>query len=168
MAAGTDMDVGSLTVRELLRLSARIVTELISRDVVRSRNAPAGDLAEYLVAKAYHGQLAKASAKSWDVQAGDRKLQVKCRLVDPDSRRYESFSAFRSWEFNACVFMTLDCHTYDVVRAVEIPMATVQALARETSWVKAHVISVGQIAGSVQGARDVTDLIRRTLDELGE
>jgi hypothetical protein len=63
MAAGTDMDVGSLTVRELLRLSARIVTELISRDVVRSRNAPAGDLAEYLVAKAYHGQFAKASAE---------------------------------------------------------------------------------------------------------
>jgi hypothetical protein len=70
MAAGTDIDVGSLTVRELLRLSARIVTELISRHVLRSRNAPAGDLAEYLVAKTYQGELAKASAKSWDVQAG--------------------------------------------------------------------------------------------------
>ena len=168
MAAGTDIDVGSLTVRELLRLSARIVTELISRHVLGSRNAPAGDLAEYLVAKTYQGELAKASAKSWDVQAGDRRLQVKCRLVDPDSRRYESFSAFRSWEFDACVFMTLDCYTYDVVRAVEIPMASVQALAREASWVKAHVISVGQIAGPVPGARDITDLIRCALDDLGE
>lgn len=168
MAAGTDIDIGSLTVRELLRLSARIVTELISRDVLRSRNAPAGDLGEHLVAKAYQGELAKASVKSWDVRAGDRKLQVKCRLIDPDGRRYESFSAFRSWEFDACVFITLDCYTYDVLRAVEVPMATVQALARERSWVKAHVISVGQIAGPVQGARDVTDPIRRALDDLGE
>ena len=168
MVTKTDIDVGSLTARALLRLSAQIVTELKSRGVVRSRNAPAGDLAEYLVAKAFHGDLAAPSVKSWDVQAGDRKLQVKCRLIDPDSRRYESFSPFRSWAFDACVFMALDCHTYDVVRAVEIPMATVQAIARETSWVKAHVISVRQIAGPVPGARDVTDLIRRALDDLGE
>jgi hypothetical protein len=32
--------------------------------------------------------------------------------------------------------MALDCYTYDVIRAVEIPMATVKTLARETSWVK--------------------------------
>lgn len=167
MAARIDIDVRSLTVRELLRLSARIVTELNSRGVVRSRNAPAGDLAEYLVAKAYQGELAAPAEKSWDVRAGDRKLQVKCRLVDQDDRRSQSFSPFRSWEFDACVFMALDCHTYDVVRAVEIPMATVKALARETSWVKGHRVSVSQVVGPVQGARDVTDLIRCALNDLG-
>ena len=127
-----------------------------------------GDLAEYLVAKAYQGKLAAPSVKSWDVQAGDRKLQVKCRLVEHDSRRYESFSPFRSWEFDACVFMALDCHTYDVVRAIEIPMATVKTLAREAPWVKGHRVSVSQIAAPVLGALDVTDLICHALDELGE
>jgi len=167
MVTKTDIDVRSLTVRELLRLSARIVTELKIRGVARSRNAPAGDLAEYLVAKAFGGELAAPSVKSWDVQAGDRKLQVKCRLVDPESKRYESFSPFRSWAFDACVFIALDCYTYDVVRAVEIPMATVRAIARETAWVKGHRISVGQLAGQVVGARDVTELIRVALDDLG-
>jgi hypothetical protein len=162
-----DIDVRSLTVRELLRLSASIVTELNIREVVRSRNPPAGDLAEYLVAKAYQGELAAPSVKSWDVQAGARKLQVKCRLVDRDDRRSQTFSSFRSWEFDACVFMTLDCYTYDVIRAVEVPMATVKTLARETSWVKGHNISVKRIVGPVPGARDVTDLIRRVLDDLG-
>jgi hypothetical protein len=151
MAASTDIDVGSLTVRELLRLSAGIITELNSRGVVRSRNAPSGDLAEFLVAKAYQGALAGPSVKSWDVQAGDHKLQVKCRLVVPDSRRHESFSPFRSWEFDACVFMTLDCYSYDVVRAVEVPTATVKTLARETPWVKGHRVSISQIAGPVLG-----------------
>jgi len=96
MAASSGIDVRSLTTRDLLRLSAGIVTELNQRRVVRSRNPPAGDPAEYLVAKAFHGELTAPSFKSWDVQAGDRKLQVKCRLVEKDSRRYESFSPFRS------------------------------------------------------------------------
>jgi hypothetical protein len=168
MAARTEIDVSSLTVRQLLRLSAQIVTELNRRGVVRSRNPPAGDLAEYLVARAYQGELAAPSVKSWDVQAGDRKLQVKCRLVDQDDRRSQSFSPFRSWEFNACVFMALDCYTYDVVRAVEIPVETVKTLAREISWVRGHRVNVSQIAGPVQGARDVTDLMRCALDDLGE
>jgi hypothetical protein len=167
MAASTEIDVRFLTVRQLLRLSAQIVTELNRRGVVRSRNPPAGDLAEYLVAKAYHGELAALSVKSWDVHAGDRKLQVKCRLVDQDDRRSQSFSPFRSWKFDACVFMALDCHTYDVVRAVEIPTETVKTLARETSWVRGHCVSVSQISGLVRGAHDVTDLVRRALDDLG-
>jgi hypothetical protein len=86
MVAKTDIDVRSLTARQLLRLSAQVITELKSRGLVRSRNAPAGDLAEYLVAKAFHGERAAPSVKSWDVSAGDRKLQVKSRLVDPGKR----------------------------------------------------------------------------------
>lgn len=168
MAPRSEIDVRSLTARDLLRLSARVVTELNRRGIVRSRNAPAGDLAEYLVFNAYQGELAAPSVKSWDVQAGTRKLQVKCRLVDRNDRRSQSFSPFRSWEFNAFVFVVLDCYTYDVVRAVEIPMETVKTLARESSWVKAHRVSVSQITGPVKGASDVTDLIRRTLDGLGE
>jgi hypothetical protein len=143
-------------------------TELNSRGVVRSRNPPTGDLAEYLVAKAYSGALAAPSVKSWDVSAEDRKLQVKCRLVDQDDRRSQSFSPFRSWDFDARVFIVLDYYTYDVIRAVEIPVATVQALARETSWLKGHRPSVGQIVRPVEGSRDVTDLIRQALDDLGD
>jgi hypothetical protein len=168
MVASTDIDVRSLTVRDLLRLSAVIVTELNSRGVVRSRNAPAGDLAEYLVAKAYQGKLAGPSVKSWDVQAGDQKLQVKCRLVEPGTRRYESFSPFRSWDFDACVFIALDCYTYDVVQAVEVPAAAVKAIARETAWVKGYRVSVRQLAGSIAGARDVTYLIRQALGGLDD
>jgi hypothetical protein len=44
----------------------------------------------------------------------------------------------------------------------------VKAIARETAWVKGHRVSAGQIAGQVQGTRDVTDFIRRALNDLGE
>jgi len=45
-------------------------------------------------------------------------------------------------------------------------MATARAIARETSWVNGHRVSVGRIAGPVEGSRDVTDLIRDALEAL--
>ncbi|UFU06597.1 hypothetical protein [Ruania halotolerans] len=43
---------------QLLRLYADILTELVRRQVIRSRNAPAGDLAEWIAATLYGGTLA--------------------------------------------------------------------------------------------------------------
>ena len=54
-------DLRALDTRTLLRQYAETLTILRERNVVRSRNAPAGDLAETLVMKAYNGRLALAS-----------------------------------------------------------------------------------------------------------
>lgn len=95
--------------RALLQTHARILTELVDRGVTRSRNAPAGDIAEFLVRAAYAGELAPPSEKSWDVRASDgRKLQVKCRLVTLGDKGRQQYSPFRSWGFDACVFITFD------------------------------------------------------------
>ena len=61
------MDWEALTNAELLALSGGALAELRERDVVRTANAPAGDLAERLVADAMGGKLAHNSQKSWDV-----------------------------------------------------------------------------------------------------
>ncbi|MGH3404938.1 MAG: hypothetical protein ACRDRJ_20895 [Streptosporangiaceae bacterium] len=98
----------------------------------------------------------------------DREPQVKCRLIDPRRRRSETFSPFRGWDFDAGVFVIFDCYTYDVLLAVEILVAAVKAVAQESAWVRAHRVSVRQISSQIEGARDVTDLIRRALDGLGE
>ena len=96
--------------------------------MTRSRNAPAGDIAEFLVRLAYNGELAPPSEKSWDVRGSDeRKIQVKCRLVVPGSIGTQQFSPFRSWDFDVCVFIMFDAFTYDVLRALEVPSAGVQA-----------------------------------------
>ncbi|GAB3169505.1 hypothetical protein GCM10027059_34530 [Myceligenerans halotolerans] len=74
------------------------------------------------------------SQKSWDVVADGRRLQVKCE-VRAEGRRPGQFSLFRSWDFEACVFVILDARTYDVVSAVEVPVEQVQRVA---SWTQ-HV-----------------------------
>jgi hypothetical protein len=159
------MELEPLSTRTF-RLYAAILAELLHRGVVRSRNAPAGDLAEYLVANAFGGELAPPSEKSWDVRVGDRHLQVKVRLIAAGDRRSQSYSPFRSWEFDACVFVLLDAHTYDVVSAVEVPVAGVRELARETTWVKGFRIGTGGDLRKVAGAVDRTAELRRALEAL--
>lgn len=165
MQAAYDPDLGSMGVRQLLRLYSRILTELIGRGVLRSRNAPAGDLAEFIVAKAYRGDLAPPSEKSWDVRAADgTSLQVKCRVVEPGRRRTHVYSPFRSWSFDACVFVSLNSATYDIEQAVEVPVDQVRTIARASSWVAGHRITVSQIRAGVDGAVDVTDRLREAYD----
>jgi hypothetical protein len=163
----TDTDLSSMSARELLRLYSRVLTELIERGVVRSRNAPAGDLAETIVAKAYRGELAAPSEKSWDVRTADGVLlQVKCRVVEPGSRRTHVYSPFRSWDFHACIFVNLNSLTYDIDHAVEVQVDQVKAIARESSWVAGHRITVGQIRGGISRGVDVTEQLREAYEAM--
>ncbi|MFF0316660.1 hypothetical protein ACFYPH_18795 [Micromonospora sp. NPDC005252] len=87
-------------------------------------------------------------------------LQVKCRVIEPGSRRTAVYSPIRSWNFDACVFVILDSVTYEVEQAVEVPVDQVRAAARESSWVAGHRVTVGQVRAGFDGAVDVADRLR--------
>lgn len=164
MVTRTDVDVRTIAVTRLLGLYAEILTELLNRGVVRTRNAPAGDLAELLVANAYEGVLAANSVKSWDVEAADgRHLQVKCRVVQAGAKSSQTYSPFRSWGFDACVFVILDAGTYAVVKAVEVPADQVEAISTRSAWVAGDRVRVTQDLLILPGSVDVTDRIRSAL-----
>jgi hypothetical protein len=129
------IDLTDMSALVMLRLYADILTALNARGIVRSRNAPAGDLSEYVTAAAYRGTLANQSKASWDVQAADGSLlQVKSRVLEP-GKPPGNYSPFRSWDFHAGVFVHFDATTYEVVHALEVPVATIQGL----TTVDAHV-----------------------------
>lgn len=163
-------DLRTLPSSKLLGLYAQILTELIGRHVIRSHNAPAGDYAELLVAEAYAGELAAPSVRSYDfVVAGGRKLQVKCRVVIDGDRRSHSYSPFRSFDFDGCVFVVLDAADYHVVDARELNVADVQTLARDVNWVAGKRVNVRQIL-AVDAARSLTSELREAqvrIDENG-
>ncbi len=154
-------NVRQLSVPELLTLSRSVLHELRSRGVLRTANAPAGDYAEYLVAKAYGGQLAPNSEKSWDVRTPDeRKLQVKARVVTvgPGTKL---FSPFRSFEFDAAVLVLLRAEDLSVLRAVELPKELVQAHSTYRAHVNGWVVRTAILSHNLDGARDVTALLAR-------
>jgi hypothetical protein len=92
------MDWETLTNAELLALSGGALAELRGRGVVRTANAPAGDLAERLVADAMGGELAHNSQK---------------------------VSAFRSWDCESVMFVLFD-PMYRVRAAALVPSAVVR------------------------------------------
>jgi hypothetical protein len=127
------MNLEALTNAQLLALSGDALAELRKRGVVRTANAPAGDLAERLVADVMGGALAHNSQKSWDVLvpaplrgATPERVQVKARVVtDPTNAGQRQVSAFRSWDFELVMFVLFE-PMYRVRAAALVPAAVVR------------------------------------------
>jgi hypothetical protein len=126
------MTVAEATTAELFTTYGAVLAELRARGVVRTNNAPAGDYAEYLVAAGLGGTLVPPSVKSHDVRLSDGTLvQVKARVIsDPPVGGWRQLSAIRSWDFDWLVVVFLSSVDYHVVRAVQIPKAAAQAVAK--------------------------------------
>lgn len=63
------------------------------------------------------------------------------------------------------MFVLLDARTYDVVRALEIDVADVEASSRRVEWVAGSRISVAQVLAH-PAVVDVTELLRAAYDRL--
>jgi hypothetical protein len=122
------------SVASLLQLSRGILRELRFRGVIRSSNAPVGDFAEFLTAKATQGELAPSSKKSWDVlTAGQERLQVKARVLTPENTSRQ-LSPIRTWDFDQLVVVLFD-DNFAIVRAAFID----PVLAKQASKWSKHV-----------------------------
>lgn len=134
------LDLTGASVGELGRLYRSILAELRRRGVIRTGNAPVGDYAEWLVARASGGELASnTSQSSWDVEVpGGERLQVKSRFVtNPGNAGERQLSPFRSWDFDAAVIVLFD-DDFAVWRAAKIPQATVEANSRHVEHVNGY------------------------------
>lgn len=159
-------DPADLAIRQLLATSVAVIDELLRRGLVRTRNAPLGDLAETIVLRAYGGVLAPNSEKSYDLLTEDgARIQVKARLVDPADRRTQQFSAFRSWNFDLAVFVLFDARTYDIIWARELTSAETQELGRRVEHTNSSAVLVRQVAS---GGRDVSQALAAAFDRLDD
>ncbi len=116
---------------------AAVLNELVERGVVRTRNAPAGDCAEWLRHQASDGALEPTSRKSHDITLDDgTRLQVKCRVVsNPVLAGERQLSVIRSWEFDQLMIVLLDRVDYSIRQAV---MVLVE-VARGGAYLMKHV-----------------------------
>ena len=166
-----ELNPSNFSSHELLRQYAGILGELRARGVIRTLNAPAGDLAETLTARAYFGELAPNSEKSWDVRAADgRLLQVKSRVIAASAlTKPVQFSVFRSWDFDAAVFLVLAAESYDVLGAFEVASSVVNARAGMVAWVGGARITLS-LAGlaALPDCIDVTTRLQTALESLDQ
>lgn len=158
------MDLTQSSVAELGRLYRRILAEMRDRGVIRTGNAPIGDYAEWLVAKATGGELAPNSQQSWDIRlpGGDR-LQVKSRfVVDQKKAGQRQLSPFRSWDFEAAVIVLFD-DDFLVWRAAKLDLATLKKDARYVKHVNGHRVKASN--DLLDQGFDMTDQLRRAANE---
>lgn len=133
------------TVGRLLGTYTSILEELRRRGLVRTNNAPIGDLAEYACNIVYRGELAPNSEKSYDLVAADgRRIQVKVRNVRPDTSPSAVFSVIRSFDFDACIFVLVDAEKGIVQGAYEWSAHGVQEHGAHRTHVNGVVIRVSQ------------------------
>jgi hypothetical protein len=167
--AANNFNSSDFTTHELLRQYAGILRELRDRGFIRTLNAPAGDLAETLTARAYAGALAPNSEKSWDVTAGDgRLLQVKSRVIAASARfKPTQFSVFRSWGFDAAVFVVFAAETYEILAAYEVPASAVRERASVSAWVGGQRLTLSLVSlAALPGCVDVTPRLQAALENL--
>jgi len=151
-------DPRTMTVRELLAAYVSIIDELLSRGLVRTRNPPLGDIAEHIVWKAYGGQLAANSAKSYDIiDAAGRRVQVKARAIGLRDNRTQAFSAIRSWDLDVIVFLNIDSATYDLVWARELTVDEAMAIGRRRELTNSSAVYLSNVHSA---GIDVTERIR--------
>jgi len=155
------LNVGDLTVAELLALSRGSLRELKLRGVIRSGNAPAGDYAELLVQRATDGELATASQKSWDVLTpSDERLQVKARVITNERKNSErQLSSFRSWDFDAAIIVLFD-DEFRVWRAARIPASVLREVAYYAQHVRGHTVYATDELLNRPDAEDWTERLR--------
>jgi hypothetical protein len=153
-----DPDFDAAPAQDLLRWHARIGEELRRRDITRSDNAPAGDLAEVLFCRAFGWVQAPNSEKSYDAtDANGTRYQIKARR-DMGRIGNRELSALRglgagSFDVLAVVLFAPD---FAIARAVLIPHALVLASARFSAHTHAHVFRATDAVLAAPGVQDVT------------
>jgi hypothetical protein len=154
-------DARDWSVGELLKAYSAILVELRHRGLVRTNNAPVGDLAEYACAIVYEGKLAPNSEKSYDLVASDgRRIQVKVRNLRDDTRPSSVFSPLRSFDFDACAFILIDEVRGRVDAAFEWSVDEVREHGVHRTHTNGTVVRVRQVRSGKIGI-DITPGVQR-------
>lgn len=138
--------MSALSVGDLLASYTNVLAELRTRNLIRTNNAPIGDLAEYCAATVYDGLLAPNSEKAFDLTASDgRRVQVKVRQMRPGGARSVVFSPIRSFGFDVSVFLVIDAATNRVSAAREWSAEEVQEHGSFKKHTNGTTVTVSQV-----------------------
>ena len=150
---------------EILRLHAALIDELSTREVVRSKNNPIADYAEYLVGNALSLELETESNKGFDAKdtkTGTR-YEIKCRRENPD-RKTSLTSPIRdldSEHFDELIIV-LFAEDYTVKKAIQLPRRLVKQVGKHREHVNGWVIPLRDSLWTTPGLTDITETLQQS------
>lgn len=155
-------DLGGATDAQLFEMYGLILATLRTRELIRTANAPAGDYAEYLVARALGGDLAPNSEKSFDVAAPEHgRVQVKARVVgEKITAGQRQTSPFRSHDYEYAALVMLSSADYSVRQAVLVSRQMVEDRAVFRKHVNGSILFMRPELMDHSDAIDITERLR--------
>lgn len=134
----------SLSNLDLLSLHSGILAVLRSRNVIRTKNNPVGDYAEWLVSQALDMTLLSNSSPGADaIDTDGLRVQIKARRVTPQnpSRQLSALRNYEAADFDYLVAVIFD-ENYSILDAYKIPHEVIRDYARHSNYVNAHLVNL--------------------------
>jgi hypothetical protein len=159
------LDLKPFSTLELLQLNAATVSELKRRGVIRTKNKPTGDYAEYLFCTAFGWSQQGNSTKSHDAVSPDgTTYQIKARHFS-GKKSSRQLGAFRSFEFDylAAVLFQED---YTVERAIIIPVTSIKGRTHRSTHTNSDLFFLEDYIWDWPEIQDATETLRRTQSEI--
>ena len=157
----TNENLASLTISELLQAHSSVLDELKRRGVVRSKNNPTGDYAEWLAATRLGLKLETNSAKGFDAtDPQGLRYQIKGRRVTPDnpSTQLGVIRSLREKDFDFLLAVPFAAD-WRVLRAASIPHRTVEHLAAFRKHQNGHIMHLRPAVFGNQDVEDITEVL---------
>jgi len=162
----SDQEFSRLSHAALLSLHARVGTAIRRRGLTRTSNNPVADLAELVTARALELTLAESSTTGYDgLDSAGLRYEIKARRRTTRSKPTH-LSALRGLDakhFDRLVVLLFD-EDYRIARAVMIPFAAAQGLARYRKHVNGHILSLSA-AWAAPESIDITDRCRKAWED---
>jgi hypothetical protein len=158
------LDLKPISALELLQLNAATISELKRRGVIRTKNKPTGDYAEYLFCTAFGWSQEGNSTKSHDAVSHDgTTYQIKARHFS-GKKSSRQLGSIRSFEFDylAAVLFRED---YTVERAIIIPVTSIKGRTHRSTHTNSDLLILEDHVWNWPGIQDVTENLRQTQSE---
>jgi len=157
------MIIEKIPTRELLSLHSNILIELKNRKILRTKNNPVGDYAEWLVHTAFGYELQTNSNHGFDAKDTDgTRYQIKARRITPDNKSTQ-LSAIRNLgekDFDFLIVVLFD-QEFTAYKAVQIPHSTVEKYAKYRKHVNGYVLRVMNTLLVDPTVIDITDQLKK-------
>jgi Family of unknown function (DUF6998) len=157
----------SANIRQLLFDYARILDELRQTEIIRSKNNPVGDYAEWLVSETFRLKLCSKSMKGHDAYDDRYKYEVKARRLtgDNSSRRLSAIRDLDKHHFDYLIGVLFD-HDFGIVRSAKIPWAVVKENSSHNEHSNSAIFNLSDSIWNISGVEDITTQIQKTESNL--
>ncbi len=156
-----EFDWEGLTVPELLRCFADILDELKERKVVRTRNNPVGDYAEWLLTQRLGLLLERNSKRGYDAtDTSGKRYQIKSRRLD-QTNESKQLSVIRNLDTNEFDYLVgvLFNRDFTVREAYKIPHSVIREHAHFSEHQNGYILHLQGEVLAAPGVENITKVL---------